>query len=533
MSILHAALKEQLAELTTKHKVDPFSREFIFGGNATYARLRNQPFALGPNGRMPLLRAMFRYGLDETRRANVFPSPYHLGSSKSIPQRQLSLVDLAKKVRKEKQANRKEGGAWDDPETLKKEFESITGGLKAITGTTFSNYEDKQNALRLIYLIDRMMPSSGFDEERGTRLLTFIKTPTTRFSFEARDAYPITESEGNTFLLNDLKAYIAIEIDNETQDRIDSVFYPLINRLDDIRSHLDQAAYSSGQKSRIVTDYKSIGTMVEAIDVSGLTAARRRPARLDVDLYLHLSRFELLHFSGAHAEVLDAARPPSPITSIRGEMIEALSTLKAGARSYYDTTQNNFCLDGLPVLANNNADLFLDLISKALGFRPTKPKYERSVSLANELLYRSRLFGAATFSLSEPVKVNFRSIVAALCATSQALEHPTRYRPRVFGDDSQTRSIITPLEYHISIDGKRPSKEIPEGYLQIWHNRREWVQDALEGADEIAELKFSLRSLLWAKVVECVQHSDIAVIEENLSKLEVCLLSVRPDVLRA
>jgi|GEM_PF-4733137 len=531
MFILHAALKEQLVELTTKHKVDPFSREFIFGGNATYARLRNQPFAWGPNGRMPLLRAMFRYGLDETKRATVFPSPYHLGSSKSIPQSQLSLVDLAKKVRKEKQANRKEG-AWDDPETLKKEFESITGGLKAITGTTFSGYEDKQNALRLIYLIDRMMPSSGFDEERGTRLLTFIKTPTTRFSFEARDAYPITESEGNTFLLNDLKAYIAIEIDNETQDRIDSVFYPLINRLDDIRSHLDQVAYLSGQKSRIVTDYKSIGAMVEAIDVS-CPAARRRSVRLDVDLYLHLSRFELLHFAGAHAEVLDAARPPSPITSIQGEMIEALSTLEDGARSYYDTTQNNFCLDGLPVLANNNADLFLDLISKALGFRPTKPKYERSVSLANELLYRSRLFGAATFSLSEPVKVNFRSIVAALCATSQALEHPTRYRPRVFGDDSQTRSIITPLESHISIDGNRPSKEIPEGYLQIWHNRREWVQDALEGADEIAELKFSLRSLLWAKVVECVQPSDIAVIEENLSKLEARLLSVRPDALRA
>lgn len=525
MPYLNAYLQVQLEELTTKHQVNPFSREFMFSGNEKYARLRNQLFALRQNGRMTLLSAMLRHGLNEARRSNLFPSSYHLGSAKAIPNRQLTLVDLAKRVQGDKRANlRNRERISNDPETLKKEFESITDALKGITGTTFGKYEDKQNALRVIYLLDRMMPNSGFAEERSNRLLTFIKTPTSRFSFEARDAYPITESEGNTFLLNDLKAYIAIEIDDEMQDRIDFTFNSLIDRVDTIRSHLDQVAYSSGQKPRIARDYRSIVAMINAIDVADLN--RRRPSRLDVDLYLHLNRFEFLHFAGAHAEVLDTARPPSPIASVHSEIIEALSTLTEGPRNYCHTTLDNFWLEAFPDLAKKHTDLFLDLIDKALGFRPSGSQYERIVSLARELLYRTCLFGAG-LSPGEPARVSFRKIVSALCAVSQALKFPTQYRPRVFGDDSQTRSIITPLESSVEICGDEPAKEISEGYLQIWHNRREWVQDMLEGNLDIAELKFSLRSLLLSKVVECVQPNDIGVIEKNLSILEAYLLGVR------
>lgn len=529
MHDLKIALEEQLRELRTKHNVDPFSREFIFGGDDSYARLRNQLFALHPNGRITLLNALLRYGLDETRRASLFPNPYQLGSSKSLPKSQLSLVDLAKKVRKDKRANQTGGRLiGDDPETLKKEFESITSALKGITGTTFSKYEDKQNALRVIYLLDRMMPNSGFSESRSNRLLTFIKTPTSRFAFEARDAYPITGSEGNTFLLNDLKAYIAIEIDNETQDRIDYTFNSLIDRADEIRSHLDEVAYSSRQKPRIARAYRSIAAMVDAIDISDSGFDHCRPSRLDVDLYLHLNRFEFLHFAGAHIEALDTAKPPSPIASVQSEIVDALSALTGRSMNYGHTTQDNFLHAAFPSLAKQHADLFLGMIEKALGFRPSERKYERSVALAHELLYRTRIFGKG-LSSDGPLKVSFRSIVSALCATSQALEFPTQYRPRVFGDDSQTRSIITPLESPIEFDGDRLPKEIQEGYLQIWHNRREWVQDALEGSCEIAGLKFSLRSLLLSKFVECVRPNDIVVIEKNLLGLETRLSSVSSD----
>jgi len=538
--LLKIALQEELRELATIHQVDPFSRKFMFGGDETYARLRNRTFALLPSGSMTLLRAMLRLGLDETRRASVCPSPYHLGSEKSIPDCELSLVGLARKVRKDRQDKQDEKDKplklpngtsgihiRNDPELLKKEFESITDALKKVTGTTIGKYEDKQNTLRVIYLLDRMLPNSGFAEERSIRLLTFINSLARGFSFEARDAYPIRTSEANTQLLNDLKAYLSIEIDNEIQDRIDCAFNSLIDRADDIRSHLDRVAYSAAKQSRIAQAYKSIARWIETEAVSTPSSASIRHSRLDMDLYLHLNRFEFLHFSGAHAEAREFARPPSAIASVRTEIIEALSALTGGIPTHHDTTLDDFWLEAFPGVANQHSELFLNLIAKALGFRPSESDFERSVSLAHELLYRTRFFGRGCLP-GEKFRVSFRNMVSALCATLQAIEFRTEYRPRVFRDNSQARSILTPLESSIKFDGDKPSKEIPEGYLQIWHNRREWVQHALEGEHDLAEAKFLLRRILWAKLGECVQPNDIGVIEENLSKVEARLLSVEP-----
>lgn len=533
MPDLQQFLKASLAKLPADLEIDPYSREFIFGSNERWARLRNQPIFRGPNGPVTLLSAMLRYDLDDVKRANLFSSPYHLGSLKQIPQARLTLVDLAKKVRKEKHESTPEPertwADWNaDPESLKKEFESITDALKGITGRTVGKYDDKQNTLRVIYLIDRMMTDPGIAVEgRSKRFLTFIRTPI-RFSFEARDAYPIAESEGNTHLLNDLKAYFGIEIDQEKKDRIDSLFYSLIDRVDAIRAHLDKVAYSSGKRLQIPDQYRSICAVV------GATAGPSKPvprqsARLDEDLYLHLNRLEFVHYAGAYAEIVAKARPSSPINPIQDQMIAALGTITGGTRNYFQTTLDNFRLANLLELANTNADIFGDLIDASLGFRPSKSHYERSVSLACELLYRTRVFGGGIPASRESVNVNFRNIVSALCATAQAIKFPTQYRPRVFGDDTQTRSIITPLESPIDFDGDRPPKEIAEGYLQIWHNRREWVQDALEGTYEIAELKFSLRCLLYAKFVECVQSNDIDLIEQGLFELESRLLRIRPD----
>lgn len=522
-----------IEEFKAKYGFDPYSRDFIFGSAEENTRLRNQILITGPSGPITMLSEMLRHGLDDTKRDKLFPSKFHLGSSKKIQKDQLTLVKLADHVRIEKRDSQqkkvgKRISRRDNPETLKKEFDSITGTLKRITGRRFGDYEDKQNAIRTIYLVSRMMPSSSHaSERRKRRFLTFIKTPIDKFSFEARGSFPTTDSEENTFLLNDLKAYIGIEIENGTQQRIDSIFHSLIGRVNAIRFHLDQVAFSSSQKQRIPSDYRTLHALVAAINVPQPEDPSRKAGRLDYDLYMHLNKFEFLHFSGAYAEILRLAKPPSPIASIQVEMIDALSHLTNEKRNYFQTTLDNFLLTDFPSLANENANLFLNLIEKSLDFRPSDTKYTAAVSLAYELLYRCRLFSSDKPLLRAQVRINFRSIVSALCATSQALENRTDYRPRVYSNNKQPRSIVTPLETFIDLDGDAPPREIPEGYVQLWHHRREWVQYALEGSYEIAELKFGLRKLLLDKFVECVRPNEITLIEQLLSKLEVDLRSVR------
>lgn len=183
----------------------PYTRKFIFGSDKEYTRLRNKLFGLSVKGRITVLSAMLRYGLNNKRKSDLFPLPHHLGSQKCMPKGRLTLVKLAETVRNEKRIS-------DDLHTRKKEFDSITNSLKEITGRKFSDYTNQQNTLRVIYLLDRMMINPQYAREgREQRFLTFIKSPT-KYSFEVRDAHPISDSEDNTQLLADLKAYIGIEI---------------------------------------------------------------------------------------------------------------------------------------------------------------------------------------------------------------------------------------------------------------------------------------------------------------------------------
>ena len=517
--LFELCLRQELDRIQFTHRVDPFSREFVFGNNAEYTKIRNRVVILGSDGRLTLLQAMLAICLNDDERRKLFPSYFHLGCPKPIPRNRQTLIELAKHVRRESKRP-------DDPETRKKEFESITSALKEIIGARFSDYEDKQNALRVIYLLDSMMPSSGLPEERRQRLLTFIKSPSKRFSFETRDAYPTKESEGNTCLFSDLKAYVAIEIDKDIKGKIDSIFGGLIGRVDEMRSSLDGAAHLSGQRTEVARAYQSIAELLEAFDASTPTAIPGRPSRLDRDLYLHLNRVEFLHFAGAYAEALSVARPPSSILPIRAEIIESFSAVTRRAGSYHLITECLFALEAFRDIAEQYSEIFLNLIEKSMGIRPSKLRYEKSMSLAEELLRRIRAFGAGV-PLGKGTAISFRDIVSALCATSQAIIFPAHYRPHLFGDDSQTRSIITPLETSIKFDGIGRLDDIPESYLQIWHHRKEWVQGALEGNREVTELMFSLRSLILSKVIACVRPNDIGLIEDNLSKLDAHMFSVR------
>lgn len=496
----------------------PYTRKFIFGHDKEYARLRNEMFGLSGKGRITVLSAMIRYGLDNKRQSDLFPLPHHLGSLKSMPKGKLTLVRLAEIVRKEK-------GSSDDPHTRKKEFESITNALTEITGRKFRDYANQQNALRVIYLLDRMMINPQYAREgREQRFLTFIKSPT-KHSFEARDAHPIPSSKDNTHLLADLKAYIGIEIDNKTLEQVDAFFYTLIDRQNEIRRHLDELAHLSSKPTDVLRMYRALQAHVSSIEPTQ-PANPKKVERLDNDLYMHLNRFEYLHFAGALRKIIEEAKPPSPVANTLKTMVEVLNAITNKENTFRDTTTTSIQLEVIPILLNDFSESFLGLIQSALGFRPSDAAYQKSITLTQELTYRVRCFGAGIPFNREDVAADFRLLVSALCAVSQALEFRTSFRPRVFGNDSMPKSIITPLEDPMNFEKHVAQNNISEAYYQIWHHRCEWVQHALEGNADVAELKFGLRSLLSEKIIECIALNDITMVESSFNALERNLLNL-------
>jgi hypothetical protein len=348
------------------------------------------------------------------------------------------------------------------------------------------------------------------------------------YSFETRSTYPVQKSESVTYFLNDLKAYLAIEINVGTLERIDVTFHSIIDDFDDVRAHLDRIACSAGLRSCVVGAYERLHAVLEAIDVTQSSNQAQRSCRLDQELYIQLHRIEFLHFVGEHSKILNKATPPSPIYPIREQIIAALSDASFGQRTYYDTTKDNLPLSKFSVIAKQQSAVFKTMVEKALGFHVSDAQYLRVVPLAGELLYRIKLFGEGLSFKREEIVVSFRAIVSAICAVAQELKYPTEYRPGIYGNDNRPRSIITTLEKPVDFENGTPPEEIQEGYLQLWHNRREWVLDALEGNYDITLLKFSLRTALFKKVVQCVSFNDITLINGAITKLKTELFRIEP-----
>ncbi|GAB3781430.1 hypothetical protein [Dyella agri] len=520
--LIDPILSLELETVRTLHKLEPYTKDFIFGNDHRLARIRNQQVFKHPTGPLTLLSTMLRFGLDEEKRSKLFTSAFDLGSLKAISQDKLSLTYLAKKVRKEK-------NQLDDVATRKKEFQSITAAIKKITGRRIGDYRDKQNAIRVVYLIDKLMTHPRYAKDgRAERFLTFIKTPRDKFSFETRVAYPTADGETNSFLLNDLRCYLGIDIERDTLVRIDSLFYTLIERVNEARGRLDALAFHAENPNDIARNFRQFIDQVDSIDLSQFKDPQR--TRLDQDLYVHLQKLEFMHFAGSLCEIYQLAAPPSPITPIRDHMVLALNQITDGRRTPRDVCRDNFWLEAFDHITSTCKEVFVDLIHRSLGWVPSESEYERSIALAGELLFRVKFFGSDVPVPRDEVRVSFRDITSSLCTVAQALRHRTIYRPSIFRSTKQTRSIITPLEQPLDITDLHPDKVLPEGYVQLWHHRREWVLAALDGAPDLAAQRFALRATIFEKAMFCMTFNDIEIIEAAFQTLEAHLSDVRPNL---
>jgi len=256
-------LEEQTNRLHLEFGISPYSREFVFGSSERYTKARNQIFAFDHSGPQTLLREMLRYGLTEPRAQALFPTHFDLGSAKDIPDAKKTLVELARYMdRKDKSQLKDPSGhrrRSTDADHIKKRFESITTALKAYTGVGFKDYPDKQNSLRVIKLIATLMADqSTTNEGRGRKLLSFVKRPDKKFSFETRGAHPVLGLESNTHLLSDLKSYLCVELPVDETRRIDEFCYQIFDRVEEIQTGATEIAFRSGNHGQILQTLNSL-----------------------------------------------------------------------------------------------------------------------------------------------------------------------------------------------------------------------------------------------------------------------------------
>ena len=241
---------------------------------------------------------------------------------------------------------------------------------------------------------------------------------------------------------------------------------------------------------------------------------------------MHISKIDYLNFAGAYLAVRKIIKPKTPITPIPQAITVALSKIKRKNLDHFHTTLNDFKLTIVSDLLKLHGELFLDLIEKSMGFRPSISVFKRSIPMTSELLYRSRVFSERILIERESVQVSFLAILAALCTCNESLHKPTQLRAHVVGDDSQSRSIVTMLEKEININEiLQKGEPASEEYFQLWHNRFEWVRYSLEGNTYISELMFLFRTELQSRVAELVTMNGVDQIDEGLCSMEKLLLS--------
>lgn len=396
-------------------------------------------------------------------------------------------------------------------ETIK----TIRKRLAEITGRELKSYADVSNVHKVIKTLFLIMRLRGQD-----RIFGLIKEPESidEARFEFRDAFPNAENTKNTWILADLKAQLAAEMESQTLDKIDCLFDDLINRADRARNLLDAAAYRQRDYARTISVYKALRDHIDGFVV---TVQKFANLSLDEDLYLHLNRTEFLNYAGEYQIILTAARPPAKIVPAVEELTQiclAMERLHGWRPVEYEAFVP---LSELSPFVEEFMAEILRLITAATALEFDAEKCRSLIPYAEELLLRVDRFGRGEPLPKEATKVNIRSIAAALCAVAgQEIEGKTEYRPTWFGHSYQGSSLIAKLSIHVFNGGDAQKYEIPEGFFQLWHNRFDWIRDLLCNHAEIAEQKFELRKCLFSKLSECVKVNGIEAIEHVLEAFD-------------
>ena len=288
-----------------KRGISPYTRQFLLGSCCVEQRTTDAGRALGPGYSRTVVETVVNELITDEERALIFPTAYCLGSRIALqPDDQQAKAVLN---------HLSETHGAEDPQDKVK---AIKTDIKAWTGFGFEDFRKVEGsvATKVLCMLYR------FRTDIYSRLSSLLKSPRDRggtASFEFRDAYPLKvegRSSGfakrNVAYIADLKANMSFEMGREYEQ---------------LRQILDHflACFESRVFLPIILVAKGyrpnslkIKYKIDELLPPGL---EKRPARLDVELFLALTLLELEHrliATDALVEFLGSPQAEIPLSSV-------------------------------------------------------------------------------------------------------------------------------------------------------------------------------------------------------------------------
>lgn len=285
--------------------ISPYTRQFLLGPCCVEQRTTDTGRTLGHGYSRTVVETVVNELITDEERALIFPSAYCLGS-------RIPLQADSQQARAVLNHLCEAHGTYDPQEKVK----AIKTDIKAWTGFGFEDFRKVEGsvATKVLCMLYR------FRTDIYSRLSSLLKSPRDgggTASFEFRDAYPLKvegQSSGfarrNVAYIADLKANMSFEMGREYEQ---------------LRQILDrfQACFESRVFLPIILVAKgwrpASSQVKNKIDELLPLGLEKRPARLDVELFLALTLLELEHrlvATDALVEFLGSPQAEIPLSSV-------------------------------------------------------------------------------------------------------------------------------------------------------------------------------------------------------------------------
>lgn len=457
---------------------DIFSWEFFF--EPVYAGIRSQhPLRGGTSSKRTLLSILMHEGMDDKRRAIIFPKTFDLGNLREIPPSKCNNKSLLEDL--------------GLPYGINDPIKHINSGIKRLTGRSINDYYkvDKPVALKVqktLYYLTRY--------RKETTIFTLLEGPEGKKSgLEFRESYTHSQSSEFRYLVSDVREYFGAELSTQRIIQIQQAFESVLTSYEKAIQVIRYRTTSvdTGYNKSFRDFYDRLQSSIESYRHSSVPDS---PVRLDEALYIHISSLPFRHFAENYPSLhtIGIAHPPlvSLAEKIHVEEYEAM----------------RIPISDIPLVLKNKAEFFCSIVSTALSGQIDAKILDKYALSVSAVLDRVELFEPGQSMIPEERDTDLLRIVTAICCIHLEHNQGTLHMPYWRGQGTVGDSLLESLKSPFS------DKTVYEEHTQIWRIRLNWLCANLSGKADRFKERSTLELLILRRFSEIARLQNVEAIEE-------------------